>query len=133
MESAWLDYVNVCYDLVTESAIKTHVVLEHNIEAYIVHLMARNINRTDIGSQAIAIKLLTATHHKDSKEYLEIADECLLIHSYPIKPNRWPTSGYYQEMGTIAYGLANHEMEHYFGAASTVLKTIFGHRLSYKF
>lgn len=134
MESAWLDYVNACYDLVTESANRTSVVLEHNIEAYLVHLMAKNINRTDIGTEAIAIKLLTAVQQRNSDKYLEVADECLIIYSYPLRHHRWPSETYYREMGTTAYALANHEMEHYFGTAATVLKTIFGQRLSnYKF
>jgi hypothetical protein len=129
MDKFWFDYVKSCYDLVTESETKTSVPLDSDIEAYVVHLMAKNFNRTDIGTNPIAIQLLTATSNKNRTEYLAVADECLLIHSYPLKKKRWPTPTYYHEMGTTAYGLANHAMEHYFGAASTILNAIFSHNL----
>lgn len=130
MDSYWLDYVKTCYDLVTESEGYTSTVLPHDTEAYVVHMMARNILRTDIGEKAVAIQLLTARSTKNKEEFLSVADECLLIHSYPLKRQRWPSATYYQDMGVIAYGMANHEMEHYFGAAATVLKAIFGRTLN---
>lgn len=132
MGNFWLDYVNICYELVTESAARSSIVLDHTIEAYIVHLMARNMNRTDIGSSPVAIQMLEAVQKRNVNEYLAIADECLLIHSYPLRARRWPTPTYYHEMGTTAYGLAGHEMEHSFGAASQVLNRILGRQLGYK-
>lgn len=125
MSKYWLDYVKSCYDLVIESQGITSVVLDHEVEAYVVHLMANNFERTDIGAQAIAIQMLTAMQTGRRQQLLEVADECLLIHSYPFKKNRWPSPVYYQDMGTTAYGLAGHVMEDNFVPAATVMNAIF--------
>lgn len=124
MSKYWFDYVKHCYDLVVESEGHT-LILEHEVEAYVVHLMARNFERVDIGNQAIAIKMLEAVNKKQKQELIAVADECLLIHSYPFKRQRWPSATYYQDMGTIAYGMANHIMEEHFVPAGQVLNAIF--------
>lgn len=117
----WQDYVRAAYDLILESEGQSAVYLDNEVEAYVVHLFAKNFLRTDIGEQPIAIKMLSGTTN-----YQPIADECLLINSYPLKKRRWPTETYYVEMGTVAYGLANIEiMEQNFEDASRVLHSVF--------
>ena len=125
MSKHWFDYVKSCYDLVVESEGLHGIILEHEVEAYIVHLMANNFQRTDIGSNAVAIQMLTAMGTGKKKDLLNVGDECLLIHSYPIKQNRWPSPRYYMDMGTTAYGLADHIMEDHFEPASKILNGIF--------
>lgn len=116
----WQEYIRVAYDLVLESEGRTGTFLEDEVEAYLVHLFAKNFNRTDIGEQPIAIQILS------SQKYQPIADECLLINSFPLKKQRWPSDTYYIDMGTIAYGLADlPKMEQNFENASRVLHTIF--------
>ena len=122
MSKYWFDYVKSCYDLVIESEGLIEVVLDHEIEAYVVHLMANNFERTDIGSQAVAIQMLTAVQSGTRQQLLGVADECLLIHSYPFKKSSWPSPRYYQDMGTTAYGLAGHVMEEHF-VSSVLLMT----------
>lgn len=125
MSKYWLDYVKSCYDLVLESEGMTEVFLNHDVEAYLVHLLANNFERTNIGDKAVAIMLLEAMQNRHKEKLLAVADECLLIHSYPFKKQRWPTPTYYQEMGKTAYGYANHVMEHNFVVSSKVLNKIF--------
>ena len=125
MSQYWFEYVRSCYDLVVESEGLTDLVLEHEVEAYIVHLMARNFERTDIGNQPVAIRMLEAMQGRQRENLLAIADECLLIHSYPFKRRRWPSATYYQDMGQIAYGMADHIMEQNFVPAGRVLNAIF--------
>jgi len=125
MNKHWFDYVKSCYDLVLESEGLTQLVLEHEVEAYVVHLLARNFERTDIGSNAVAIAMMEAINAKSRDNLISVADECLLIHSYPFRRNRWPSMKYYQDMGTTAYGLAGHMMEDHFIPAGQVLNTIF--------
>jgi hypothetical protein len=122
----WFEYVKTCYDLVIESEGFNDLILDNDIEAYVVHLMARNFQRTDIGEIAIALKMLEAVNSNERSNLLSVADECLLIHSYPFKRSRWPTKTYYIDMGTTAYGLAGHVMEQHFMPASRVLSAIFG-------
>lgn len=125
MSKYWLDYVKSCYDLVLESEGLTAINLSHDVEAYVVHLMAKNFERTNIGSEPVAISLLSAVHSSQIQKLLDVADECLLIHSYPLKRHRWPSNNYYLDMGTTAYGLAHHIMEHNFESSSKVLSAIF--------
>jgi hypothetical protein len=116
----WQEYVRAAYDLIIESEGLSATFLDHEVEAYIVHLFAKNFNRTDIGDTPVAIQILSTTN------YQPIGDECLLINSFPLKKRRWPSNTYYVEMGTIAYGMANLTlMEQNFENASKVLHTVF--------
>ena len=126
----WLDYVRHCYDLVLESEGHTDLILDHEVEAYVVHLMARNFERTDIGQVAVAIKMMQALNEGGKSSLVEVADECLLIHSYPLKRQRWPTATYYQDMGMTAYGMAGHIMEEHFIPAGRILNAIFRRTVS---
>ncbi len=126
----WFDYVKSCYELILESEGKTAIVLTHEVESYIVHLMAKNFERTDIGQIPVAVQMLEATASKNYQNLLSVGDECLLIHSYPFKMSRWPTATYYRDMGVVAYGLAGHVMEQHFETASKILNTVFQRKLS---
>jgi len=119
----WQEYCKAAYDLVLESEGMSHTFLQHEVEAYIVHLFARNFNRTDIGTQPIALQILEAKRHK---KFEPIADECLLINSFPLKRMKWPSETYYLELGITAYSMANNDsMSENFEPASKVLHTIF--------
>jgi hypothetical protein len=116
----WQEYVRAAYDLIIESEGLSSTFLDHEVEAYVVHLFAKNFNRTDIGDTPVAIQILSTNN------YQPIGDECLLINSFPLKKRRWPSNTYYIEMGTIAYGMANLTlMEKNFENASKVLHTVF--------
>jgi hypothetical protein len=125
MNKYWLEYVKNCYTLVLESEGEINVILNHDAEAHIVHLMARHFETTAIGNVAIAIRLLEAMNSGRADALISVADECLLIHSYPIRRSKWPTNTYYQEIGITAYGLAGHMMEKHFIPASKVITAIF--------
>lgn len=126
----FLEYVKHCHDLVTESERTQNLVLEHNIEAYIVHLMARNFNRNDIGEKPIAIQILESFSGNLRIEKLIVAaDECLLINSFPLRKHKWPSSNYYKDMGIVAYGLANHQMENHFDNATKIMHGIFNRNI----
>ena len=114
-----------CQELVIETESELKLKLQHEIQAHVVHLMADNINRTNIGNDPIAIKLLETINKVNKHNLLHVADECLLIHSFPLKSHKWPTEHYYKDMGIIAYGLLGHGMEKSFDEASKILHNIF--------
>lgn len=119
-------FVKVAYDLIMEGEELANCVLPNSVEEYVVLMFAKNFQRTDIGVNPVAIQMLTACQHRGTDQYQPIADECLLIHSYPLNRRRWPTETYYMEMGMTAYGLANIEiMESNFEPASRVLRKVF--------
>lgn len=121
----YFDYIKSCYDLVVESEGKCNVILQHDVEAYVVHVLANNFERNDLGVKIIAIELLDAMQTNNKSKYRSIGDECLLIHSMPMKKQKWPTPTYYRDMGMIAYGYINHIMEENFVPASKVLTQVF--------
>ena len=125
MSKYWLDYVKSCYDLIVESEGSTRIILDHDVEAYVVHVMANNFERTDIGVNPVALQILQAAQNNSRLDLLRAADECLLIHSYPLRRTRWPSDNYYRDMGITAYGLANHVMERHFESAGIVLTALF--------
>lgn len=125
MSKYWFDYVRSCYDLVIEAEGQTAIILEHEVEAYLVHLMANNFQRTDLGNQAVALQIMQALQTKDKSRLLAVADECLLIHSYPLRQGRWPSPTYYHDMGVTAYAMAHHIMQSHFDSASKILAKLF--------
>lgn len=125
-QEEWFDYVKVGYELVTEHAAMLSVKLDHIAESQIVHIFARNLRRTDIGSQPIAILMMEAVQANNKKALSTVGDECLLIQSFPLRKHRWPSDTYYIDMGTIGYGLAgNTVMETNFIPASKILNSMF--------
>ncbi|NBP16728.1 hypothetical protein EBU95_20460 [bacterium] len=88
MSKYWFEYVKSCYDLIIESESITHKILNHEVEAYIVHLMAKNFHRSDIGEQPISLKVMQAINSNNRDFLIDIADECLLINSYPLRKSK---------------------------------------------
>ena len=129
--ASWFDYVKSCYDLVIEREGIAQTVLNEDTESYVVHLMARNFERTDIGEQPVALTMMAAVNSRRRPDLLAVADECLLIHSFPMRRHRWPSNTYYHAMGTTAYGLAAHAMEQQFDSAARIIHAIFN-RASYR-
>ena len=123
----WMEYVKVSYDLIMESEKQQQIFLDHEVEAYVVHLFARNFERIDIASNALCLELMQAISTNKLQEIEKVADECLIVNSMPVRKHKWPSETYYQDLGTLAYGLArNYTMEKHFTPASRVLANIFG-------
>jgi hypothetical protein len=124
MSKFWLEYRKVAYDLILESESETTIHLDNEVEVYVVHLFANCFNRTDIGDIPIALQMLTVM--QGNKNYQPIADECLLIHSFPFRKHKWPSDTYYKDMGQMAYKMANLDtMERNFEPASRILSAVF--------
>ena len=88
-------FIKASYELIMEGESKTDTYLDNAVEEYVVLLFAANFLRVNIGEEAIAIQLLEAAQRKGTEQYKPIADECLLIYSYPYNTRRWPSKTYY--------------------------------------
>lgn len=96
----WMKYVSSCYDLVLEGEEEVNLKLNMDVQAHVVHLMAKNMDNFSVTGEPIAIKFLEAMNIKKNKEdFIIIGDECLLIHSFPVKFSKWPNPHYYKDMG----------------------------------
>jgi len=102
----WEVYVKESYQLIKEAEQALTIELEHNVEAYIVHLFAHYLDKPAINTVPVGIKLLSASTlpvsiRKDV--FKSVGDECLLINAMEWGKKRWPSSNYYAEMGQMAY------------------------------
>lgn len=93
MSKYWLDYVKHCYDLVIESESLSAITLEHDVEAHVVHLMARNFERTDVGNTAVAIMMLQAVNSGTRDNLVNGTSTCTrascTASSTPVLKGRW--------------------------------------------
>lgn len=106
----WSDYVRVSWNLAAEAQSTTQTHLEPEVEAFLVHVMARSFERTDFWSVPVAVAMLEAksmprSHRKPILRSL--GEECLFIDAWELKKTRWPNSTYFREMGSIAFGQAS--------------------------
>lgn len=84
---------------------KSHINLEHEVEAYLVHTFARYMEKPNIPTDAVAIKLLNAVSSRPEVRKVklqEVAEECILIDGLQLGSRRWPSRHYYRDMGKIA-------------------------------
>ncbi len=125
----WMKYVSSCYDLVLEGEEEVQLQLNMNVQAHVVHLMAKNMENFFVTGEPIAIKFLEAMNIKKNKDdFVIIGDECLLIHSFPIKYSKWPNPHYYKDMGITSYEMADHIMANHFENAGRVLSAVFNRK-----
>lgn len=129
----WQEYVKSSYELILEAEGKTSVYLTDDLESYLVRLLARWFDRSDIPPDTpVAILLMTAMQKPREQELAQVADVCLFYDSFKIKHQRWPNVHYYRDMGQIAYGMAYvagndklyNDLETNFATCSKVLSTI---------
>ena len=102
----WEIYVRESYELIKRAESALTINLPHEVEAYVVHLFAHYMDKPQVNTVPIGIRLLSATTAPTAirKEMLKSAgDECLLIHSMGWGSPRWPSHNYYETMGQMAY------------------------------
>lgn len=102
----FLTYVKHSYEVILEAEAKLCVNLEHNTEAYIVHLFARYLDNPSINQEPICTRMMMGSNLPTPKKkatYLSSAEECLLIDGLELAKKNWPTQTYYRELGTLAY------------------------------
>jgi hypothetical protein len=102
----WEVYVKESYQLIKEAEQALTVNLEHNVEAYLVHLFAHFLDKPNVNSEPLGVKLLSAAvlPVAQRKHLLKsVGDECLLINAMEWNKRRWPSDNYYAEIGCTAY------------------------------
>ena len=102
----WETYVKESYSLIKEAEQALSITLEHNVEAYLVHLFAHFMDKPNINTEPVCIKLLTSANLPIAQRKVllkDVGDECLLINAMEWNKRRWPSNNYYAEMGQMAY------------------------------
>lgn len=101
----WMTYVKAAYEVIMLAEEKSSINLEHEVEAFVVHTFARYMERPNIPTDAIAIKMLTTVNETGElrkKHLQEIAEECILIDGLDLNARRWPNKTYYLDMCKLA-------------------------------
>ena len=125
----WDIYVRESYDLVRRAECELTINLAHEIEAYVVHLFAHYLDKPNVNTVPVGVKLLSAANLpvQSRKDVLKsVGDECLLINSMEWGKTRWPTEVYYSDMGQMAYisrAYAQHPTEDLFDGLALEFQT----------
>lgn len=82
---------------------RTNIHLQEELEAYLVHMMARTMIKTSIPPDIICLEFLNA---KTKDDYRDIGDSCLFVDAWDVKRAKSVEKDYYEKMGKIAYGFA---------------------------
>lgn len=101
----FLTYVKYSYDVIIEAERKTNINLDQEVEIFIVHTVAKYMDRPNIPTDAIAMKMLKTVNETGSvrkDHFKQIAEECLLIDGFKLNSRKWPTNNYFKDMGIIA-------------------------------
>lgn len=97
--------MKAAYEVIMIAEEKSSINLEHEVEAFVVHTIARYMEQPNIPTDSIGIKLMTAVSESGEirKQHLQqIAEECLLIDGFELNSRRWPSKSYYSDMGKLA-------------------------------
>ena len=100
----WQPYIKASWQLVMDSEGRTRINLRTELEAYLVHMMARTMINTSIPPDIICLEFLRA---KTKEDFRDIGDSCLFIDAWDVKRSKIVEPDYYQKMGRIAYGYAS--------------------------
>ncbi len=99
----WQPYIKASWEMVMAAEGKTQIVLEDELEAYLVQMMARNFRNKDMPPDIVCLELGKA---RNSQDFRHIGDSCLFVDAWRIRPARLVSRDYYLKMGKIAYGCA---------------------------
>jgi len=106
----WQDYVRAGWEVVMEAQGRSQTYLEPDLETFLVHSIARNMENTRIWDEPVSIRMLTAQQlPREQRQPLlgTVGEECLFIDAWQIQQPRWPSPQYFQDMGEIAFGMAS--------------------------
>lgn len=97
----WQPYIKASWEMVMAAEGKTLLMLDEELESYLVHMMARNFrNAQKMPPEIICLELGRA---RSATDYRDIGDSCLFVDAWNVKRARLVSRDYYQHMGQIAY------------------------------
>ena len=99
----WQPYIKASWEIVMAAEGRSQTHLDEDLEAYLVHMMARNFRNSGIPPEIVCLEFGRA---RSAEDYRRIGDACLFVDAWDIKRARLVAQDYYQRMGQIAYGHA---------------------------
>lgn len=99
----WQPYIKASWELVLQAEGKAEVTLDDSLEAYLVHMMARNFRNPNLPPEIICLEFPAA---RTPEDFRQIGDSCLFVDAWRVRKARLVSSDYYQNLGRIAYASA---------------------------
>ncbi len=99
----WQPYLRASWELVMESEGKSQIFLDEELEAYLVHMMARNFRNHRFPPEVVCLEFGRA---KTRDDFRQIGDSCLFVDAWDVKRAKLVEQNYYEKMGQIAYSYA---------------------------
>jgi hypothetical protein len=132
----WQPYLKASWELVVQAEGRSEVSLDDDLEAYLVHMMARNFRNTRLPPDIICLEFPLA---RTPEDFRQIGDSCFFIDAWDVRRAKLVSRDYYERMGQLAYGsaaLASRPIEPFFERIAkefAVLSRVLGgvYRLSY--
>ncbi len=99
----WQPYIRASWEIVMECERRSSVLLDDELEAYLVHMMARNFRRQDFPPEIVCLEF---TRARTSEDFRQIGDSCLFVDAWDVRRARLVGRDYYEKMGQTAYAYA---------------------------
>ena len=99
----WQPYIRASWEIVMECESRSQVFLDEELEAYLVHMMARNFRRRDFPPDIVCLEFARA---RSPEDFRQIGDSCLFVDAWDIRRARLVGRDYYEKLGQAAYAHA---------------------------
>ncbi len=103
----WQPYIKASWEMVMAAEGQTKIVLDDELESYLVQMMARNFRNHRLPPDILCLEL---AHARRAEDYRHIGDSCLFVDAWNIRRARLVSRDYYQRLGQIDY---SHAALHY--------------------
>ena len=96
----WQPYIRASWEIVMECESRSQLFLDEELEAYLVHMMARNFRKRDFPPEIVCLEFSRA---RSSEDFRQIGDGCLFVDAWDIRRAKLVNRDYYEKMGRTAY------------------------------
>ena len=125
----WQPYIRASWEIVMECESRSQLFLDEELEAYLVHMMARNFRQRNFPPEIVCLEFSRA---RTSNDFRQIGDSCLMVYAWDIRRAKLVGRDYYEKLGQAAYVYAAsatrpmdqllHRIAREFGLLSRVLR-----------
>ncbi|MFM8466689.1 MAG: hypothetical protein ACKOAO_03905 [Oxalobacteraceae bacterium] len=96
----WQPYIRASWEIVLECESRSQLFLDEELEAYLVHMMARNFRKRDFPPEIVCLEFSRA---RSSEDFRQIGDGCLFVDAWDLRRAKLVNRDYYEKMGQAAY------------------------------
>ena len=99
----WQPYIRASWEIVMECESRSQVFLDEDLEAYLVHMVARNFRKRDFPPEIVCLEFHRARTYED---FRQIGDSCLFVDAWDLRRAKLVEHDYYEKIGQTAYSYA---------------------------